>query len=121
MKLSIPRALLATVYVLYCAAGVFSVVTGRASLLGSVFLAAGIVTLLALVGKAGRWARITGLVLGAILSLIGLAGTIAGIWTVLAGDASAIGLLVIGLALLALGGSTLVSLRADLKASIPTA
>ena len=114
-RLSIPRAVLAAAYALLCAAGIVSAFSGNASVIQIILLSLIIITLLALVGKAGRWAQIVGLIVGSLYSAIGVAGFGLGVWATATGDGSGQAMLIIGALLLALGVPTVWFLRSDIS------
>ena len=103
MKISIRRALLASVYFLGCALGTYSILRGDADVVRVLILLLVAITLLALLGKLGRWAQIVGVVVGSLYALIGLGGIGVGLWTLIADGLDAVPMLIIGCILLALG------------------
>ena len=111
-KLTVPRIVLSIVYMLYVAAGIYSFANGGFTPVRGVFLILGAVTLAAVAGYPARWARITGLAFGGVLSLLGGAATAFALLGILNRDGpQALPILGAGIALTALGAWTFVHLR----------
>lgn len=114
-RLSIPRVILAIVYLAFAAMGAFSVFSGDLSIARLGMLAAVVITLLALVRKLGRWAQIVGLIVGSLYTVIGVAMLGLGVWAMADGNEDAAAMLIVAPLLLGLGVPTILSLRADMR------
>ena len=114
---TIPRALLAVVYAFHVLLGVYAFATRGLNIIQGVLIVMSVITLLAILNYAGNWARITGLVYAALFGIVGAGGTWLGLRSLLQGTTQQVGTAVIGLALLALGIWTFLSLRRGRKKS----
>ena len=114
-RLSIPRAILAIVYLALSTFGAFSALRGDVNLLQLAMLVAIVITLLALVRILGRWAQIVGLVFGSLYAVIGVVALGLGVWGTLVGHEDALAGVILGPLFLALGVPTILSLRSDMR------
>ena len=116
-SLPIGTSILVTVWSLYGAVGLFSLVSGEFSIVRLAMLALVVITIVALIGKAGEWARIAGLVFSGLLLLAGLAFIGFGVWSWVTGRPELLALALIGIGFAGISAWTIWTLRRSTAAS----
>ena len=115
--MSIFRYFLAFFYAVYAALGLYGFVSGGFNFVRIGVAAFAIITIVALTGKAGNWARLGALLFNVLLLLSGIMLLVFGVWSPDSAGPLPLSLLVTGAVLAAMAGLTLWTLlRASQKA-----
>lgn len=110
-RLSISTSVLASIYALQIIIGIYAFSRGQFTVVRGVILVLSIITVVALTRPGPRWMTLVGQLYGGMFVLIGVAGVVLGLRSVLQGDHSTLVPEIIGIAFGGIGAWTIVALR----------